>query len=92
MKQGELMRERMTLLNDLDQYVGKYFSQKYVREIVLRQTEREIERIDKEISSEEAAGEYDDDDGGEEQQEESFDVEPFIPPTEPSDDEKRLVE
>ena len=92
MKQGELMRERMTLLNDLDQYVGKYFSQKYVREIVLRQTEREIERIDKEISSEEAAGEYDDDDG-EEQQEESFDaVEPFIPPTEPSDDEKRLVE
>ena len=93
MKAGELMRERMTLLNDLDQYVGKYFSQKYVREEVLRQTEKDIERIDKEISAEQAAGEYDDDEGEDAPQEESFiPVEPFIPPSEPSDDEKRLVE
>jgi len=93
MKAGELMRERMTLLNDLDQYVGKYFSQKYVREEVLRQTEKDIERIDKEISAEQAAGEYDDDEGEDAPQEESFiPIEPFIPPSEPSDDEKRLVE
>jgi len=93
MKAGELMRERMTLLNDLDQYVGKYFSQKYVREEVLRQTEKDVERIDKEISAEEAAGEYEDDDGGEEPQQESYtNIEPFIPPSEPTEDEKRLVE
>ena len=94
MKAGELMRERMTLLNDLDQYVGKYFSQKYVREEVLRQTEKDIERIDKEISAEEAAGEYDDDEGEDTpQQEESYvNTEPYIPPVEPTEDEKRLVE
>ena len=94
MKAGELMRERMTLLNDLDQYVGKYFSQKYVREEVLRQTEKDIERIDKEISAEEAAGEYDDGEGEDtSQQEESYvNTEPYIPPVEPTEDEKRLVE
>jgi len=95
MKQGELLRERMNILNDLDQYVGKYFSQKFIREQVLRQTEKDIDRIDKEIAAEQAAGEYDDEDemDQEEPQEESYaNIEPFIPPSEPTDDEKRLVE
>jgi hypothetical protein len=33
-------------------YVGKYFSVEYVRKQVLRQTDREIDKIDKQIKKE----------------------------------------
>ena len=42
----------MTLLQDIDQYTGRYFSQKWIRENVLKQTEEDIEKIDQEIEGE----------------------------------------
>lgn len=52
MKEAELMKERIAILTDLDQYVGKYVSRKFVRTKVLRQTEDDIEKIDKEMEEE----------------------------------------
>lgn len=52
MKEAELLKERMAILGDIDQFVGKYVSRKYVRTKVLRFTEDDIEQIDKEMEEE----------------------------------------
>ena len=53
LKESELMNERLGLLSTAEPYVGKYFSQDYVRRKILRQTDQEIieqdELIQKEI-------------------------------------------
>jgi hypothetical protein len=55
LKDAELLRERLTLAEQTMQYVGKYYSNDYVRRHVLRQTDEEIieqdELIEKEIES-----------------------------------------
>lgn len=52
MKEAELMKERIAVLTDLDPFVGKYISRKFIRMKVLRQTEDDIEQIDKEMEEE----------------------------------------
>ena len=61
MKDAEILRERVTTLRELDEYVGKYVSQKWVRKNVLRQSEEEIELMDKQIEDEAEDGEGEDD-------------------------------
>ena len=55
LKDTELMNERLTLLQAAEPYVGKYYSQDYVRRQILRQTDIEIieqdELIEKEIKA-----------------------------------------
>lgn len=60
MKDSEVLRERVSILNDIDPYVGKYFSKAYVKKHVLRLTEEDMDELDKEIDQEESEGEYDD--------------------------------
>ena len=52
LKNSEIMRERINLARDLEQYVGKYYSHQYVRTKVLKQNEKEISEIDKQIEDE----------------------------------------
>jgi hypothetical protein len=52
LKDAELLRERIALANDVRDYVGKYFSVKFVRQSILKQSEREIEQIDSQIRKE----------------------------------------
>ena len=52
LRDGEILRERMTLLQEIDQYTGKYFSTKWIRMNVLKQTEEDMEDMDKEIAAE----------------------------------------
>ena len=52
LKNAEIMRERLNTLRDLDEYVGRYYSQEWVRKNVLMQTEEEIEEIDAQINDE----------------------------------------
>ena len=52
LKHTEMMRERVGLARDLEQYVGKYFSNQYVRTKILKQNELEQKTIDSEIASE----------------------------------------
>jgi hypothetical protein len=52
LKNTELMRERLQLANEMRDYIGKFYSVSYVRKNILKQNEREIEDIDKEIKKE----------------------------------------
>ena len=46
------MRERLQLANEMRDYIGKFYSVDYVRKNILKQNEREIEDIDKQIKKE----------------------------------------
>ena len=52
LKEAELMNERLTLVQTAEPYVGKYYSQDYVRRNILRQTDMEIIEQDKLIKKE----------------------------------------
>jgi hypothetical protein len=52
LKETELMNERLTLLQQIEPYVGKYYSNEYVRRKILRQTEDEMIDIDFQIAGE----------------------------------------
>ena len=52
LKNSEIMRERVSLARELESYVGKYFSNKYIRTKILKQNEQEIEENNNEIASE----------------------------------------
>jgi hypothetical protein len=61
LKDNEIMRERIGLLTEMDQYVGQYFSKEWIRKNVLMQTEDDIERMKEEIDAEKASGEIEPD-------------------------------
>ena len=52
LKESEMLMERLRLADSMRDYVGKYFSVEFVRKNVLRQTDREIAEIDKQIKKE----------------------------------------
>ena len=52
LKHSEMMRERVQLAQQLEGYVGKYFSNNYIRTKILKQNEQEQEEIDKQIEEE----------------------------------------
>jgi len=62
LKDAEILRERIATLEQLDQFVGKYYSESWIRKNVLRQSETEISQIDKEIKKDGAVGLGPDDD------------------------------
>jgi len=53
LKTSEILRERLGILRDIDDYTGKYYSQDWVRKNVLYMSEDEVERMEKEIEEEE---------------------------------------
>ena len=52
LKESELMNERLGTLATIEPYIGKYYSNHYVRTKVLRQTDVEIEEQDELIKKE----------------------------------------
>jgi len=56
LRDAELLRERLLTLNQVDPYIGKYYSVEWVRKNVLMQTDDDLKEIDKQIKKEEAAG------------------------------------
>ena len=56
LKESEMLNERLGILATIEPYIGKYYSQEYVRRKVLRQTDAEIIEIDKQIEQEIADG------------------------------------
>ena len=52
LKNSEIMRERVNLVREVEPYIGKYFSNEYVRTNILRQTDLDIEKQDKQIAVE----------------------------------------
>lgn len=60
LKDNEILRERIDILGQVDQYIGTYFSKDWVRKNVLMQTESDAQQMEKEISAEKASGEIED--------------------------------
>ncbi len=56
LKDSELLTERLNMVATAEPYVGKYFSQDYLRRKILRQTDEEILEQNKLIEKEIAAG------------------------------------
>jgi Bacteriophage T4-like portal protein (Gp20) len=51
-KETEMLSNRISLLNTVEPYIGKYYSTEYVRKKILRQTDSEIIEIDEQIEDE----------------------------------------
>ena len=56
LKDAELMRERLSLLTEIDPYTGRYFSQNWIQKNVLRLDDNSIAKMQKEIDKEKEEG------------------------------------
>ena len=56
LKEGEVLKDRIQITRDIEDFVGKYFSRDFVRRHILKQTAEEIEEIDNAIKAEMAEG------------------------------------
>jgi hypothetical protein len=56
MKEAELMSQRLTLLSSVDPYTGRYFSQRWIQQNVLRLSDDEIIEMDEQIEKEKEEG------------------------------------
>ena len=52
LKHSEMLKERLLLAGEMQNYVGKYYSNEYIRTKILRQNEQEVNEIDKQMESE----------------------------------------
>ena len=52
LKETEMLNERLTILSTIEPFIGRYYSQDWVRRKVLRQTDTEMEEMDKQIEAE----------------------------------------
>jgi len=52
LKEAEILRDRLSLLADISNYTGEYFSKEWVRKNVLHMSEDDIEEIKKQIDDE----------------------------------------
>jgi hypothetical protein len=68
LKEMEILRERIGIMNEITQYVGEYYSKEWVMRNVLRMSEDDIEDMKKEIEQEVKSGEIDDDEEEEQQE------------------------
>ena len=59
LKQSEMIRERFDMLSSLDEHIGRFISNEWVRKNILRFTDDEIEEIQKQIDQETKDGEND---------------------------------
>jgi len=56
LKDAELMRDRLSLLSNVDAYTGTYFSKAWIQRNVLRLTDDEIKEMQKEMDEEKELG------------------------------------
>jgi len=52
LKMLEMNRDRVGLLREMEEWVGKYYSHEYIRRYVLQQSEAEMKDLDKQITDE----------------------------------------
>lgn len=56
LKEAEILKERLSLLDTLGDKIGKYYSERWVRRHVLRQSDEDIDKMDEEILDEKSEG------------------------------------
>ena len=55
-KEFEIIKDRLEVLSSIEQYIGKYYSEKWVRSNILNQSDEDIERMDSENAEAKAGG------------------------------------
>jgi hypothetical protein len=58
LRESELMRERIQTLTMMEPFVGKYYSQTWIKKNVLRMSDEEIEQMDKEMEKDGSVEQY----------------------------------
>lgn len=56
LKDFEIMNSRMEMLGKIGEFIGRYYSEKWIRNNILRQSDDEIDKMDLEIAQEKAKG------------------------------------
>ena len=56
LRDAELLRERLGLLQTVDPYIGRYYSAEWVRRKILQLSDEDISQMDKQIAKEDKAG------------------------------------
>ena len=62
LKEFEILRERLEMLQLVEEQIGQYYSREWVRRNILHQSDEDIETIDDQIEKEKASGDIDDED------------------------------
>jgi hypothetical protein len=97
LKESEILRERLNIANEIESFVGKYYSLAWIRKNVLHMSEEDIEEMDKEIKAE---GEDPDSpmNDDEDENEDEVDIEPKeitkeeeFKPLEMSEEDQKLI-
>ena len=88
LKEMEILRERIGIMNEITQFVGEYYSKEWVMRNVLRMSDDDLEAMKKEIDQETKDGEIEDKDDEEQQEPEAPKPVPVqVVPNEPKDEE-----
>ena len=58
LRQTEVLRDRLSMLRDIDDYAGKYYSHEWIRKNILRQSDEDIEEMDEQINQETENSQY----------------------------------
>ena len=61
LKDLEILGDRVDIMDRMIDYVGKYYSEQWIKRNILRQSDREIEEIETEIEAEQESGEGEED-------------------------------
>jgi len=56
LKEMEIQTERVNALNNVDPFIGRYFSQRWAKKNILRMTDEQMEQMDAEIAEEQEEG------------------------------------
>ena len=92
LKNAEVLTERLRLMSEVEQYVGKFYSLDWVRKNVLQMSEDEIRDMDKQIKKEESDEDSPlNDDGIEDDSEPDVQEENFEP-VEMNEEDRKLIE
>ena len=92
LKNAEVLTERLRLMGEVEQYIGKFYSLDWVRKNVLQMSEEEIRDMDKQIKKEESDEDSPlNDDGIEDDSEPDVQEENFEP-VEMNEEDRKLIE
>ena len=92
LKNAEVLTERLRLVSEVEEYVGKYYSLDWVRKNVLQMSEEEIRDMDKQIKKEENDEDSPMSDDGIEDDSEPDTEEEKFEPVEMNEEDRKLIE
>ena len=92
LKNAEVLTERLRLMSEVEEYVGKYYSLDWVRKNILQMSEEEIRDMDKQIKAEEEDEDSPIGDDGIEDDSEPDTEEEKFEPVEMNEEDRKLIE